>query len=59
MPKNWNGFKIIYRRGECVYNINISKGGEQCISLNGEVLIDNIVPFLKDGNHNVQVTVKS
>ncbi|PRR78185.1 N,N'-diacetylchitobiose phosphorylase [Clostridium liquoris] len=59
MPENWNGFKIIYRRGECVYNINISKGGERCISLNGEVLIDNIVPFLKDGNHNVQVTVKS
>ncbi|WP_027625800.1 GH36-type glycosyl hydrolase domain-containing protein [Clostridium lundense] len=58
IPKSWDGFKMTYRREKCVYNVNVSRGNEECIKLNGDILKDDIVPFLSDGDHQVEVVIK-
>lgn len=58
IPENWNGYKMTYKRGECIYHIYVERGKEFSILLNDKPLEKNIIPFMENGEHRVKVIIK-
>lgn len=58
IPKDWNGFDIEYNRDKCKYIIKVISGEEEKVLVDGNEQKENIIPFLKDGVHNVEVFIK-
>ncbi|WP_125154038.1 GH36-type glycosyl hydrolase domain-containing protein [Clostridium rectalis] len=58
LPKDWNGYSMKYKRGKCVYNIEVIKGNEDSVYLDGKKIEDNTIPFLKEGLHEVKIVIK-
>ncbi|MBK7106477.1 MAG: glycosyl transferase [Ignavibacteriae bacterium] len=63
IPNNWDGFKIVRKFRNAIYNIEIvnpnhvSNGVKQ-ISLNGKMIEGNVIPFMEKGSENfVEVTL--
>lgn len=59
IPRDWNEFEIEYNRGECKYIIKVTKGEQKQTKLDGKILEDNIIPYLKSGVHQVEIVFKS
>lgn len=63
IPKKWDGFKVIRKYKNAVYNIevknpkHISKG-ISCLSVDGREIKGNIVPVFKDGKtHHIEAVM--
>lgn len=57
IPDNWNDFSIKYRRGKCKYNIQVNRGNDKGLYLGKEILVDGVVPFFEEGEHEVRVVI--
>jgi cellobiose phosphorylase len=57
IPNEWNGFQIYYKKDDCIYHIEIKRGEEKEIYLDGKLLEDNIIPYLEAGEHVVEVVI--
>jgi len=57
IPDNWDDFSIKYRRGKCKYNIQVNRGNDKGSYLDKEILVDGIVPFFEEGEHEVRVVI--
>jgi cellobiose phosphorylase len=63
IPRNWPGFKADYRFGNTHYKISVENPngvnrGIRSTSLNGNLLPDNLIPLVDDGQaHTVQVVI--
>ena len=57
IPDEWPGYEIEYTKDKAKYKIEVRRGSEKAIKLNGEVLEDNIVPFAEHGEHRVEVII--
>jgi cyclic beta-1,2-glucan synthetase len=57
IPRSWSNYSIKYKKDNCQYNINIKRGSKKGVILDGKVLEDSLIPYLKDGIHNVEVTI--
>ncbi|ADK16855.1 N,N'-diacetylchitobiose phosphorylase [Clostridium ljungdahlii DSM 13528] len=55
IPDSWNGFSMKYTRGKCIYNIQVLKDNEKGIWLDGNKVSQGIIPFLREGEHEVKV----
>ncbi|URZ17704.1 GH36-type glycosyl hydrolase domain-containing protein [Clostridium felsineum] len=58
VPNKWYSYNMEYRYKNSVYNINIRRGEKKEILLDGRLMEDNVVPFLEEGNHRVDVTIE-
>lgn len=57
IPKGWNEFKMTYKRGKCVYKIDVKRDNEEYINLDGKRLDNDLIPFLTEGEHFVEVAI--
>ncbi|WP_446897778.1 GH36-type glycosyl hydrolase domain-containing protein [Clostridium sp. LBM24168] len=57
IPVTWSGYNMKYRRGKCLYNIEVQKDSSTGIWLDGNRLENNIIPFLNEGIHKVIVKI--
>lgn len=57
IPDHWNEYEIVYRKGEAVYNIKVTRGEEKSIKINGEELKENIIPFYQKGQYDVNIVI--
>ena len=63
IPDYWDGFKMSYRHGEAVYEIQVEnpkhvENGVESIKLDGKPLEVNSIPLLKDfAKHKVIVVM--
>ncbi|MDD7795706.1 GH36-type glycosyl hydrolase domain-containing protein [Clostridium sp. 'White wine YQ'] len=57
IPDEWNGYEINYRKDGCTYHIQVKRGETKEIYLDGAPIKDNIIPYLDDGEHEVQVII--
>ncbi len=57
IPDSWNGFSMKYTRGKCIYNIQVLKDNEKGIWLDGNKVSQDIIPFLREGDHEVKVYI--
>jgi len=57
IPSEWPGFNITYNKGGASYNIEVVRGEEKGMRIDGELSVSNTCPFLEDGVHNVSVTI--
>ncbi|ERI94105.1 glycosyltransferase family 36 [Clostridiales bacterium oral taxon 876 str. F0540] len=57
IPKEWNEYQIYYKKDDCIYHIEVKRGDDSMIYLDGEPLKDNIVPYLQSGEHVVEVII--
>lgn len=57
VPKDWKEFEIEYNKEECKYIIKITQGRENKVKLDGKILEDKIIPYLKSGTHEVEITL--
>ncbi len=57
IPDDWHNYDIYYNREECKYSIQVKRGEEKGIWLDGRKVENNIVPFLKEGKHEVNVVI--
>lgn len=63
IPREWDGFKVIYRYQTSTYNVNVTNpnhvsGGKTQITLDGEVLSSEEIPLINDGkNHIVDIVI--
>jgi cyclic beta-1,2-glucan synthetase len=62
IPKAWPGFRITYRFGPAIYEIEVQNPGRvlqgvQRVSLNGQVLPDKVIPLSSDGGINTVLIV--
>lgn len=58
IPDDWNEFKIIYKKSNCKYNINVERCGKKGVYLNDVLIKDEIIPFFEQGEHEVKVFIK-
>ena len=58
LPNEWNGFKIIYKKNKCRYDIIVERKGKEEVYLNNKLIKDGLIPFLEDGDHKVKVFIK-
>lgn len=58
IPKSWNGYKMTYKRGENTYYIEVERGEEKEIALNGEKLDGEVIPFMEKGEHRVKIIIE-
>jgi cellobiose phosphorylase len=57
IPDEWNDYHIDYNKEKCKYSIQVEKGEVKGIWVDGNKTDNNIVPFFKDGNHEVKVII--
>ncbi|WP_411679001.1 GH36-type glycosyl hydrolase domain-containing protein [Clostridium thailandense] len=57
VPDEWQGYKVYYNRKDCRYNIQIQRDKKKGIWLDGKFIENGIVPFLKEGEHEVRVII--
>ncbi|MEY7999829.1 glucoamylase family protein [Clostridium sp. Mt-5] len=57
IPDSWKGYNIRYARGKCLYNVEVVKSEKKGIWLDGNELQDGIIPFLREGKHEVRVNI--
>jgi cyclic beta-1,2-glucan synthetase len=57
IPDEWNGYNISYRREKCVYNISFKRDSNKGIWIDNNKLEQNIIPYFKDGIHEVIVNI--
>lgn len=57
IPDEWNGYEINYRKDRCSYHIQVKRGETKEIYLDGTLIKDNIIPYLGDGEHEVEVII--
>ena len=55
VPKDWHEYSMEYRRNGCKYVIDIKRGKDKKITLDDKILEDNIIPYLEEGTHKIQV----
>jgi cellobiose phosphorylase len=57
IPVSWEGYEMKYSHEGCMYHIKVKRGSERQILLDGEVLKENIIPYLEHGSHLVEVII--
>lgn len=57
VPEEWPGYEIEYTKGDAKYKIEVKRGNQKGISLDGSRVEDNIVPFVEEGDHEVEVII--
>lgn len=57
IPFTWEEYSIEFTRGNCKYYIRVERQEEKYISLDGEKLSGNLIPWLKEGEHQVIVKI--
>lgn len=57
IPDSWKGYNIRYTREKCLYNIEVVKSEKKGIWMDGNELQDGIIPFLREGKHEVRVNI--
>lgn len=58
VPKEWKDYSIEYKFKEAKYIINVSKGQEERIIFNEELLEGDLIPLYDKGEYVVEVTYK-
>jgi len=57
IPLEWPGFTMTYNKEGVTYNIQVTRGDEKGMKVDGEITSDNTCPLLKSGIHEVTVTI--
>lgn len=57
IPAEWPGFTMTYNKEGVRYNIQVIRGDDKGMIIDGKVSNDNTCPFLKDGVHDIKVTI--
>ena len=57
IPEEWNEYAIKYRREKCVYEISVKRGTAKKIAVDGNILSGNMIPFLQEGTHKVEIVI--
>jgi cellobiose phosphorylase len=57
VPEDWNEYEMYYTHEKCKYKIKVERGSEKGVTLDGKQLKTDLIPFLKDGEHLVEVTI--
>ncbi|MBC8062787.1 MAG: cyclic beta 1-2 glucan synthetase [Clostridiaceae bacterium] len=57
IPTEWPGFTMSYIKDGATYNIQVSRGEKKGMKIDGKEAANNTCPFLKDGVHEVSVTI--
>ena len=48
---------MTYKKEEAIYNIQVVRGEEKGMKIDGEIAKDNTCPFSQNGVYDVQVTI--
>ncbi len=57
IPDEWPGFKMTYAKDSAVYNIEVVRGSKKGLSVDGEVVKEDICPFYENGVHDVYLEI--
>lgn len=57
VPYSWEEYSIEFTRDNCKYNIKVKRAEDKYVSLDGKRLSEHIIPWLKEGEHQVIVTI--
>ena len=57
IPEDWPGFKMTYSKDSATYYIEVVRGEDKGLLVDGKKVKGDICPFYQDGNHKVHVTV--
>jgi cellobiose phosphorylase len=57
IPNEWDGYTMTYRKDNCSYNIKVLRGENKGILLDNKNVQDRLIPFLNEGEHNVEVII--
>lgn len=57
IPNAWNKYNMKYRKGNCLYNIEISRSNEKKVVVDGKLIEGNIIPYFGEGEHKVEVNI--
>ncbi len=57
IPDEWNEFELEYTKDECRYVIKVKRGEKRVVTLDGKPLENRVIPYLKDGVHEVEVVI--
>ncbi len=57
VPDSWDNFSMNYRKGECLYHINVIRDSKKGIYINNKIIKSGIVPFYKNGEYEVKVII--
>jgi len=58
IPKEWMEYEIQYKKDNATYHIKVKRDQEAKIYLDGNILENNLIPYLKSGEHKVEVYIK-
>ncbi|WP_234123465.1 GH36-type glycosyl hydrolase domain-containing protein [Clostridium hydrogenum] len=57
IPEDWSGYSIKYRHENATYNIEVYRGGNKEITLDGSKIDGEVIPFSDYGEHKVEVII--
>jgi cellobiose phosphorylase len=57
VPEDWNEYEMYYTHENCKYNIKVTRGSKKGVTLDGKEVKKGLIPFLKDGEHLVEVVI--
>lgn len=58
IPDHWPGFSMEYKKGNAIYKIVVERADSQLLLLDGIEVENDIIPFLKEGEHSVLLKIK-
>lgn len=56
VPDSWDKYSIRYEVKKSIYNIEVTRGKESLLTINGEVIKDNIIPIYETGEYDVKIS---
>ncbi len=57
IPDHWPGFSMEYRKDNVLYKIKVEKGNRKSLFLDGSEIKDGMIPFFKEGEHFINLTI--
>jgi cyclic beta-1,2-glucan synthetase len=57
IPESWKGFTMEYRKEKDEYHIEIKRGSQKGIYVDGKLVKNDVIPYGSAGSHEVVVII--